>query len=179
VGGDERHERALRGEAMPLELLSLLEDFPELQSIELAKLSHPLDAAASKEMAVEVDQAIIALGEEVAPAAPYYKPKGLAPILPAATVLRKQVVADYATEKGRIQVLRRETLLVRGDKEVRGFDPDLPEFIRDDVLFGELAEKIERYSGAFDTLPDLRWLQPLATSYYAKYVLEPESESGK
>lgn len=38
---DERVIRAHEGTARPLELLSILEDYPKIETIELAKLSHP------------------------------------------------------------------------------------------------------------------------------------------
>lgn len=167
---DGRARKAVFGTATPLELLSLLEDHPELDSVELAKLFHPLDASASNVMGADVTATIVGIGEAVEHGLPRYKLKSVIPELPVATVLRKQVVSDYTIAARRIQVVRREAFLVRGDDEIHDFDPLISRKIRNDQRFPELAQKIEGYYPELQALPDLRWLQPIASSYYAKYV---------
>lgn len=76
---DPRLEEALRGRATPLALLSLIESYPEIGSIELARVSHMLDATGANEMTEAVENAITTLGETIELGDPYYRGKDVAP----------------------------------------------------------------------------------------------------
>lgn len=166
---DERVIRAHEGVARPLELISILEDYPRIKTIELAKLSHPLDNEAADAMDSEVKQAIQFLGEELLPGEPRYKRKLSRDDIPAAIILRKQAISDYETVHGRIQIISRRAFLTRGDAEAQVI-PFLDRKIRNPDRIDELGQKIEAYLPGLHE--DLRWLQPIATSYYAKYLTE-------
>jgi hypothetical protein len=177
---DERVEKAKNGTASPSELLGLLMDNPKLGSLELAKLSHPLDAGATEEMDSEV---MFALGRAqfgFVDEAGRYKTKTTRPDIPAMTVLRKQTVAELDLPDGLLQVVQRRAFLVRGDDEARAEnDVHLDRLVRNPDRHDEVYEKIETWYPYARQLPPEResarkWLQPLATSYYAKYV-EPNS----
>src|SRR5687768_6339349 len=111
---DERVKHAMQGEASPLELLDILADYPLLGSLEVAKLSHPLDFEATHEMDDDVRTSLVKLGGRVEPADPVYKPKSYINELPAMTLLRKQSVGNFDISRGRIEVVRRQSFLVRG-----------------------------------------------------------------
>lgn len=179
---DERIVRAKNGTATPSELLEILVDYPQLGSVELAKLSHPLDFAATEAMDKDV-YGILATktNGEMLQETPRYKVKRRMGKLDAddddfvaAIILRKQALMNFETSHGTIQIVQRRSFLVRGDKEARMInDRDLAVMIEDDGNFEELTEKVESYLGLEpDLLQDLgvKWLQPTATSYYAKYV---------
>jgi hypothetical protein len=173
---DERVEKAKNGTASPYELLSLLMDYPKLGSLELAKLSHPLDATATDEMDGEV---MFALGRkhfDFVDEAGRYKTKTIRPDIPAMTVLRKQTVAELDLPDGLLQVVQRKAFLVRGDEEARAENDELLDrLVRNTDRHDEIHEKIEAWYPYARRLPAeweaaRKWLQPLATSYYAKYV---------
>lgn len=167
---------AQEGLATPRQLINLLIRYPALGSLELAKLSHPLDAAATYEMDVDVCEAVLAAGGDIVLEGPRYKPKTARPDIPAMTFLRKQQIAKLATEHGTIHVVTRKSYLVRGDKEARKYDPGLGLEIIRGVRLAPIGRKIEgclqeaRIYGDASIQADLQWLQPIATSYYAKYV---------
>lgn len=167
---DERAARALEGVATPGDLLSLLRDYRELGSLELAKLSHPFDYRAPEAMDEDVEKAIFNLGGAVWWAEAKYKPKTYEPDIPAMTILRKQAVGSLEAETGMIQIIRRQSFLVRGDAEARDVDPFLDRKINNPSRLKELTQKIEGYLPHIDLHPHLKWLQPIASSYYAKYV---------
>ncbi len=172
---DERVALARQGVATPEALLSLLRDFPALRSIELAKLSHPLDATATWPMDWDVRQTVKSLGGVYESEDARYKAKTRLLAIPAMTVLRKQVVGRLDGEGGEIDVVSRQAFLVRGDSMAREFDPFIDRKIKNTERFSELEQKIRGYYEHLDENPNLRWLQPIATSYYAKY-LNPEDE---
>jgi hypothetical protein len=167
---DLRVIHAKNGTATPSDLLSLLVDYPNLESLELAKLSHPLDSRATVPMVESVSGALVAQGGDLLhDEKARYKLKRLDPTIPAAIVLRKQVISRQDVVHGIIEVVQRQSFLVRGDE---GVSPDeyLSRKIKNPDRIAELEEKIESYVPDLDKLPGLRWLQPQATSYYAKYV---------
>lgn len=167
---DPRIEHAMMGRATPGELLSLLRDYPELGSIELAKLSHPLDSAAVGPMDKDVYDTLVQQWGELSPEAPCYKTKTMVVDIPATTVLRKQVVGSYDTPGGTIAVMRRQAFLVRGDDEAKASadDPYLDRKVRNRSRHEEIFPEIEQALPLLDEEPYVKWLQPLATSYYAK-----------
>lgn len=164
-GDDPRMRRAKNGTATPVDLLELLVEYPALGSVELAKLSHPLDAVATVPMDTDVVDTLASKGGEMLETVPRYKMKRRDSSIPAGIVLRKQAVANLSTGQGLIQVIQRKSFLVRADNEV-GTTDFLDRKIKNPDRFGELAQKIDGYW----THADLKWLQPTATSYYAKYV---------
>ena len=164
-----------------MDLLSVLRDYPGLQSIELAKLSHPLDICATEAMDHDVCQTIMYLGGKIELGEPRYKPKTPDQVIPALTVLRKQKVGELLTRHGEIDVIRRQAFLVRGDYEAHAVTDnlDLGQLIigyalePKDMYFQPIAQKMEGYIPHLKNHENLKWLQPIATSYYAKYVAAP------
>lgn len=175
---DPRYERAKNGTATPGELLSLLVDYPKLNSLEIAKLTHPLDMGATDEMDSEVMYTLAYMGFEFIDEPGRYKTKTKRPDVPAITVLRKRTIAELEAEAGVIQVVRRQAFLVRGDAEaVRENDMHLDRMVASEGRHHEIYDKIEAgmpYVGFVpqEALKARKWLQPLATSYYAKLVDE-------
>lgn len=176
LGGDERFERAKNGTATPGDLLTFLIDHPKLGSLEIAKLTHPLDMEASEEMDGEVMFTLARLGFNFTDEAGRYKTKSVKPEIPAITVLRKQTVAELELPEGLVQVVQRRAFLVRGDEEARSEnDIYLDRMVVNPDRHDEVYEKIETWYPYHRQLPVERerarkWLQPLATSYYAKIV---------
>jgi len=178
---DVRYEKAKNGTATPAELLALLMEYPKLESLELAKLSHPLDFQATQEMDDEVMYSLAWMGFDFLDEPGRYKTKSYKAELPAATVLRKQTIAERQTESGTLQVVQRRAFLVRGDEEARA-DNDiyLDRMLHDPEGHARIYEKIEGWYPYAKRLPveyerSRKWLQPLATSYYAKYIDEPSA----
>jgi hypothetical protein len=176
-GTDPRIIYAKNGVATPLESFSLLMDYPEMGSIEIAKLSHPLDSLATTDMDQNVNDATEKQfggfhpeGAELA----RYKTKTSHRDIPAVTVLRKQILASCETQDGLIQIVQRKAFLVRGDDEAKiANDAYLDRIVKNEGRhLEELYPKIESYLAHADKLQDvmrdLKWLQPLSTSYYFK-----------
>ncbi len=168
--GDERIVRAAKGMATPIDLLSVLVDYPTLGSIELAKLSHPLDAHADEPMDRAIQGAIHEVGGHELLASPKYKPKTRELDIPAMTVLRKRKVGMVATNAGDIGVISRQAFLVRGDEDARQESPYVDRKIRNPERFPELAELVESSIPTLGETEYMKWLQPVASSYYAKYL---------
>lgn len=175
---DDRFDRARLGVATPQDLLTMLFDHPELGSVELATmLTRPLDAMGSLEMDVDLISLIESTGTlDMQPA--YYRAKSFEEIgerAPVMTVLRKQIMASYATDDGEVQVIRRQAFLVRGDEAARD-ELQLPYFdrsIRQNNPQQNRREKevyplIETFQPHLVELPGLKSIQPIASSYYAK-----------
>lgn len=169
---DRRVKRAKRGVARPDELFGILVDYPKIESIELAKLSHPFDEKASTPMDIAVYSMLESAGAEMLHEDPRYKMKRVDETIPAGIVLRKEAMANLETDHGTIQVVRRESFLVRADEGVSP-DPYLGRKIKNPERIDELKVKIEAYLS--DISPELMWLQSQATSYYAKYLPEAEA----
>jgi hypothetical protein len=159
---DLRAVRAKDGTATPADLLELLIAYPELGSLELAKLSHPLDARATEAMDTDI-RTTLENARKIT-AEPEYEMKRTDTMIPAGIVLRKQHVFDLETQDGVIGVTKLTSLLVRGDSEANesGY---IDRKIKNPARFEELSAEIDEnlYKS------DLKWLQPIATSYYAKY----------
>jgi hypothetical protein len=169
---DTKVESAKNGTATPSDLLELLVDYPDLGSLELAKLSHPLDFNATQAMDTDVNEALKAYAKGRFLGLPSrYKKKSYDPTIPAGTVLRKQDLFTLDTIHGTIQIVQRKSFVVRGDEEAcADNDPFLYRKLKQPERSDELFQKIEAYLPDINLYPELRWLQPIATSYYAKYV---------
>jgi hypothetical protein len=171
-----RYERAKNGTATPGELLSLLIDYPKLNSLEIAKLTHPLDTGATAEMDSEVMYTLAYMGFDFTDEPGRYKAKTKRLEIPAITVLRKQKIGEFKAENGVVQVVRRQAFLVRGDDEACDEnDMYLRRKVANEARHDEIFDKIEAsmpYDGRIpeDVTSERKWLQPLATSYYAKFV---------
>lgn len=166
---DPRIIRAKEGVATPADLLGVLVAYPKLESLELAKLSHPFDEKAPAPMDAAVFGALDAMEFQLLDEDPRYKMKRVNETIPAGVALRKQAVAELATDNGTIQVVHRQSFLVRAD-EGASADPYLERKIKNPQRTDELGQKIEAYLPHLR--PDLMWLQPQASSYYAKYLPE-------
>lgn len=164
---DERISRAMNGEASPYDLLGSLKDYPQLESLELAKLSHPLNPEATQAMDRDVYATLGRFGVKISQQEPIYKPKSYHNDLPALTVLRKQSIGSFAIPEGWIEVVRRQSFLVRGDEEAREIDPLLDRKIRNDERFEEITRKIEGYLPDIHLHPYLSTFSSIATSYFA------------
>lgn len=172
---DERVVRAMNGEASPHDLLEALRDYPALRSVELAKLSHPLNPEATLAMDQDMRATLGKLGVAIAYSAPVYKRKSYHDDLPALTILRKQTLGSLGIPDGQIEVVRRQSFLVRGDDEARENDPYLDRKIRNRDRFNEIAQKIERYLPHIRLHPYVRVYSSIATSYFAWVRKEPRS----
>jgi hypothetical protein len=173
---DPRYEKAKNGTATPGELISLLVDYPKLNSLEVAKLTHPLDTGATAEMDSEVMYTLAYMGFEFIDEPGRYKTKTKRLDIPAITVLRKQDIGRLETESGAVQVVRRQAFLVRGDDEACGEnDMYLRRKVANEGRHDEVFDKIEASLSCVGRIPEdvvreRKWFQPLATSYYAKLV---------
>ena len=168
---DPRIIHARAGLATPGELLEVVRDNPNIGSIELAKLSHPFDWDETFPMDEDVYKAVSDQLGDLRPVAPIYKAKTMGADIPALTALRKQVIGMYETKEGPLHVVRRQSFLVRGDEEAQEElnDPYLGRKVRnrdrhDIHLFPEVEEAVH----GLDPKPYAKFVQPLATSYYAK-----------
>lgn len=167
---DSRVIRAKQGTAAPTELLSILIENPELHSIELAKLSHPLDAKATGVMDEDVYRTLAPWFDMVDTPASYYKKKTLRADIPAVTILQKTPIARRETPNGVLWVVRRKAFLVRGDDETDADDPFLGRKVKNEERYeNELFPKIDARLRLGDQIPEEKWLQPLSTSYYVHY----------
>lgn len=169
--GDPRVFYARRGLATPAELFELLIGYPKRQSIELAKLSHPFDFAASNDMDRAMDELLLLSGGELLDEDPRYDLKRIDPEIPAGVLLRKQDLMDLKTEHGTLRVVERRGLLVYqgvGMDDERHFD----RLLKNPKNKTALHALTEQYLYE----PDKHlygWVQPQATSYYAKYITTP------
>jgi len=175
LGDDERLQRALDGTASPEELFTLLADNPEIGSLELAKLSHPFDFAATETMDRELDGLMLASGGELLDDEPRYKLKRVDESIPAGILLRKQNLMDFPVDEGIVRVVRRQGFLVyqgAGKEDEPYFDRLLKNQKNHRALFAMTESYIT------DSPQDHRygWVQPQATSYYAKYMPTPYNE---
>ena len=130
----------------------------------------------SEEMDSEVLFTLMRLGFEFVDEAGRYKTKSTRPEIPAMTVLRKQTIAELEIPEGLVQIVQRRAFLVRGDEEARlENDMYLDRMVANPSRHGDIYEKIEGWYSYRRQLPvdyerARKWLQPLATSYYAKIV---------
>lgn len=177
---DEKLHYAYDGLATPYELLDILVEHPELKSLELAKLSHPLDFAAAAEMD---DNLITLLHKKHAvpmPTPARYKRKRVNEAIPAMIVTRKVELGDIPAENGVVRVTRRQSLLVR-DVLFGDNDPiqqiKLTRQLKNPARFDELTQRIESHLTCEDFDPTSQFVQPAATSYYTKFIPADELEA--
>lgn len=159
-------EAAMMGVACPNELYDLLRENPSMGSIELAKLSHPLDYTASAEMNAIVFEMLEGRAEML-DEVPRYKIKRVEPELPASIIVRKRAISAELLDDGYIEVVERRSFLVRGDKQACDEVPFVNRMIRNPNRQNELEFHIETELDSEDI--NVAWLQPTTTSYYACY----------
>lgn len=171
-------KRAMEGLANADELLLLLEAYPELVSTELAKQSHPLDFTGTRKMQNMIDELVERRGGLRIESKPRFKMKSFDPDNLAMTAVRKQIIASVPTKTDPILFIRRESFIIRGDEEACGDDVFLARKVRNSERHDELWEKADGYLSYVskgqklryvDLNPDVRWIQPLTTSVYARY----------
>ena len=176
--GDPLVKRAMEGLANADELLLLLEAYPELISTELAKQSHPLDFTGTRKMQMMIDELVESRGGLHVESKPRFKMKTFDPDNLAMTAVRKQIIASVSTKAGPVLFIRRESFIIRGDEEVRGDDVYLGRKVRSSERHEELWEKANGYLSCVskdqrvryvDLNPQIKWIQPLTTSVYARY----------
>jgi len=165
---DPRVEWARQGLATPEELFTLLVDYPDIGSLELAKLSHPFDFAATNDMDRAMDELMLGVDGELLDDEPRYKLKRTELGIPAGIVLRKQDLMDYPTQHGTIRVVQRRGFLVFDGKGMD--DPHFKRLLKNPKNEQALWAKIEWYLYEHPTGEPFGWVQPQATSYYAKYI---------
>ena len=159
---------AYDGLATPEELTNILLTHPEIGALELAKLSHPLDFGESKAMDDSIVELLIAKNARPIATDTRHKRKRLQPEIPALIVARKTELGDIPCADGVIRITQRQSLLIRGDVE-----PDniaLERMVRNEHRFDELTAKIEEHFLPENFDPENQFVQPAATSYYAKYL---------
>jgi hypothetical protein len=175
LGGDERLQRALDGTALPVELFTLLADNPEIGSLELAKLSHPFDFAASEGMDRELDELMLESGGELLDEEPRYKLKRVDESIPAGILLRKQDLMDFPVEGGIVRVVQRRGLLTF-QGEGKEDEPHFDRLLKNEKNHRALFAMTESYIADPPKNHRYGWVQPQATSYYAKYLPAPYNE---
>ena len=172
--------KVIKGLGSPGDILSVLKKYPDMPTSELAKLTHPLNFGASKDMNDAVDYAIENHDGIMLDESPYYKVKSFDPEMLTMTVVRKQAIAEIESDYGIIWVIRRESLIIRGDEEARGDDYLLPRKMLNSDRHHELWEKAEGYLSYIDKEknqryvdldPQVKWIQSLTTSAYGKYIM--------
>lgn len=170
IDTDERARHALDGTATPGELFTLLVDTPELGSLELAKLSHPFDFEAPREMQREVDELLLQSGGELLDSQPRYKVKRSDSTIPAAILLRKQDLMDFPVDDdgALVRVVERQGFLIYPGDGMRD-NAHFARLFRNPANHTALFAMTENYLVGHDK-PTYGWVQPQATSYYAKYI---------
>jgi hypothetical protein len=167
--GDERVVRALEGTATPEELFTLLVDMPEIGSLELAKLSHPFDFGATDTMDRQMDDLMLTSEGELLDEDPRYKLKRVNQDIPAGIILRKQDLMDFPITDGVVRIVQRRGFLVfqgEGKENEPHFDRLLKNPKNHRALFAMTESTINDSPG----VRPFGWVQPQATSYYAKFV---------
>lgn len=164
----ENLQYAYDGLATPRELTDILRTHPEIRALELAKLSHPLDFAATRAMDDEIIKTLENNNAKTLTTDTRYKRKRLRDDIPALIVVRKTELGDIAVDNGVIRVTQRQSLLVRGD--VQPENVALARMVKNEQRFDELIEQIETYLRPENFDPSNQFVQPAATSYYAKYL---------
>jgi hypothetical protein len=189
---DPRLEYARAGTATPEELFTLLADRPELGSLELAKLSHPFDFEAPLEMDDAMVDLILALSSrnneadevsalvgQILDGEPRYKVKRVDHKLPAAVVLRKQDLMDFPVDEwgGKVRIVRRQGFLVFDGEGMEGGgqlehllrvseNPKLNAHRNEKTLSVRIGDYLEKHPHG----QPYGWVQPQASSYYAKHI---------
>lgn len=168
---DERIRHALLGTATPEELFTLLADYPQqIRSLELAKLSHPFDFEATAEMDDVMTDLLLGSGGELLDTEPRFKIKRVDADVPAAVVLCKQELMDFRMDTAIVRVVQRQGYMVFHGNGM----PEQAHIFKRLISRPEKAPMLIGRMSAYLENPGQRlpygWVQPQATSYYAKYV---------
>lgn len=166
---DDRVAHALEGTAMPDELFTLLVDLPELQSLELAKLSHPFDFQAPHQMDRELDELMLDVGGELLDSEPRYKIKRTDLDIPAAMILRKQDLMDFPVDDQIVRITQRQGFMVYQGNGMRD-EPHFDRLLKNPKNHPALFAWVEHYISDPNAIQPFGWVQPQASSYYAKVV---------
>lgn len=171
---DERADHAMAGVATPEEIFTFIADRPDvLETGELGKISHPCDYTAAQDLKTEIDTLRESLGVEPLSGDPRYKVKRVAK--PMAAILRKQDLFDFPVEDGLIRVVQREGFIVFPGEGMRE-NPYFERLLNPDNL-PKLATAVEDYLDSDPRYIKYGWVQPQATSVYAKFISNSELES--
>lgn len=185
--------RACLGNASPDDLLNLLMLSPaDLESIELAKQTHPFDWTATTDMEIVIGQAKKQYGmQEIVDSVRYYYTRSDDAIKPTAIIMiRKTDVSQLPTPKGRVTLTQRDSIVLDLDRcETRDVRKEFKAWLRSDdakesihgsrktPYFGsevtkfletQLSTPLEYRSAA---------LYPGVRSYYAHYESETADET--
>ena len=180
------------GLASPDEVIGMLEAYPEVISAEVAKESHPLHFEGARDMNDDISKVLTDRLMSIAdyPGLSQYVRTRLSEFsnqnydsnlevykkihtdinIPVSVVERKKIVGYKEINDEPFVVAQRLRLLVRGDADA--VDPglylnrDIKMDNRQDRLFSMIRSKMPFVK---DGDENLRWLQPIATSYYAYY----------
>jgi len=166
------------GLATPEELLSIVIDNPEQESIELAKQSHPFrsDPDATRAM----NDAMMNLLQKYQPQLVEgdwnmrTKRKGINPDIPSAIVVTKSLLGTIGLENGdKIEIIQRQGNFIRGDEAVSGLtDPPMDRLIKNPDRVLELLHLVDRTIYERQTPP---WLISMTTSMYARRIRATEA----
>lgn len=181
INNQERIEvQAARiGLATPAELLSILVKNKDLESIELAKQSHPFYMDETADMEDAVAEAVIpySLIETTWQMRTKVKkdPDGDRRVnlnIPAAILVHKRPIGVIKTENGdQIEVVERRGILMRGDEHANSqVNWPLDRLIKNPEREDELLDLVHR---TFRENRSTLWLPPLTTSYYAHRLRTP------
>jgi len=108
--------KAELGASTPRELIALLDEAPELEGVELAKISHPYEWHATREMDELVADAILGYGispleDDATPR--YYFTRADNPNDPKSiVVIRKEPVGVLADTKNKVKIMKRNSYIV-------------------------------------------------------------------
>lgn len=171
---EEYIDAALEGTATPEELLRLMLE-QDLPSIELAKLSHPFDFDATRDMNTAVLEAEKVHGFTlVSDSEPRYKPKRIDRVIGAMVMVRKDVVATKQVGDEVIEIVRRSSLLLLDGEEsdlVNRFVTAAETEPKDRTQTQDAIDDISIFLTKILASPirdELTWLFPTTTSFYVR-----------
>lgn len=181
-------KKALKGNATPKELVYLFKENPILESVELAKQSHPLDFTATRKMDYDINLVIDECDALRTESSPKYEVLNFDEVNDVMIVERKQIIAMIAEEGlTPIAFVKREILILRGDDDAtdgnhlmrrRMRDSQKHHELQEPKRLDELWEKAEIYLSYLneeqnlrrvDVNPQVKWIQPLTTSVYLRH----------
>ncbi|MBC7746679.1 hypothetical protein H7Y40_01715 [Pedobacter sp.] len=161
---DPRVANALQGTANPTDLLGVLLDNPKRKSIELGKLTHPLDYSATGPMISAVVDAVSNHGGDlIEDTLVRYKRKHYDPDFPALFVGEKYDIARVPFGKNGVTITVRSGNIARGDAEATELLPYVDRKIKNEDRFDELVAAI----GGIATRQDCKWYLSTSSSVFA------------